>query len=53
MNDLILYFLAAIAILMSWLLWEIHQKLNQISNQNLQSFQAIHDALTAIYKKQS
>lgn len=34
-----------------WLLWEIHRKLHQIANQNLQSNQAMHDALVAIYKK--
>ncbi len=51
MNDLLLYFFALIAIILCWLLWEIQQKLNEISNQNLQAFQAIHDALTAIYKK--
>mgnify|MGYP000235524882 CR=1 FL=1 len=35
MNDLFLYFFALIAIILCWLIWEIHQKLNQISNAQL------------------
>ena len=50
-NVYFLYFFSIIAIFICWMLWEIHQILFRISNQNLQSYQALHDALVNIHKK--